>query len=579
MSNRRGLAFCIVAGLGLHVWPHGADAAIKVPGCADLTKFAKEVDLTKMVPLNHAQGQGALPAAYMGPRVEEVFGQPTLAWSQDDIAQLVKQTGDCGNEAKKARNAADIQALTVLWQSLGHVRSTLGAVAVVEQRLDQRLKLLVEAEPSRPALASTAIIAKAAHEDSLASLQAASQALKENSVQVNAWHPAHAHAQAMIDLLREAPTQGWQRVIPPLEKRAAELQRWAMDDAKAAIIATPETLEGLRALPAAVTKIKADLGKWLPATELASLDTAAEARRNVVEDALVAKVVAAMEAAPASPETLVQLRALQQPNPLRQALSPQRIAALDAKLDARRTAIGDTVTDVQIKRLDSFPETMAGLQQLDAFKGETARGLEQFVGPTAATRFREAAVKRATRIGEAAFSPFQAAVRDLPETEDGLARLDRTLAEMKGPVATLEPSLQTRYTQVASKRHDEIEAAVKKEDARLAKLPLVGAVYTDPEWSARLEFRDKTRVYTAIPSFADCQMVASGNIAQGTRDLKCELKNVPLVQSTYEVDGDKVIIRIANADAGRGVEANYVFVRQGMWLKGDRYNFKRQADK
>jgi hypothetical protein len=383
----------------------------------------------------------------------------------------------------------------------------------------------------------------------------------------------------MIDLLREEPTQSWQRVIPPLEKRAAELQRWAVDDAKAALNATPETLEGLRAIPAVVAKTKADLGKWLPATELAGLDTAAEARRNAIEDVLVAKVVASMEAAPPSPETLVQLRMLQQPNPLRQVLSQQRVSALDAKLDARRTIIGDAVTDAQIKRLDSFPETMAGLQQLDAFKSETARGIEQFVGPAAATRFREAAVKRATRIGEAAFSPFRTAVRDLPETEDGLARLDRTLAEMKGLIATLEPSLQARYTEVASKRHDEIDAAVKKEDARLAKLPLVGAVYTDPEWSAKLEFRDRTRVYTAIPSFADCGLVASGNIAQATRDLKCELKNVPLVQSTYEVDGDKVIIRIANPDAGRGVEANYVFVRQGMWLKGERFNFKRQSDK
>ncbi|HKU69910.1 MAG TPA: hypothetical protein VJQ51_03640, partial [Burkholderiales bacterium] len=446
MPIRRGLAFSVFVGLGFQVSPHAADAAIKVPGCAELTTFAKEIDLTKMVPLNHAQGQGALPAAYMGPRVRDVFGQPTLAWSQDDLAQVVKQAGDCINEAKKARNAGDIQTLTVLWQSLGHVRSTLGAIAVVDQRLDQRLKLLVDAEPSRPALASATIIAKAAREDTLASLQTASQALKENSVQVNAWHPVHAHAQAMIDLLREEPTQGWQRVIPPLEKRAAELQRWAVDDAKAAINATPETLEGLRALPAVVTKTKGDLGKWLPAAELASLDTAAEARRNAIEDSFVTKVVATMEAAPATPETLVQLRALQQPNPLRQMLSPQRVAALDAKLDARRAVIGDAVTDAQIKRLDSFPETMIGLQQLDAFKGETARGIEQFVGPAAATRFREAAVKRATRIGEAAFTPFQTAVRDLPETEDGLARLDRTLAEMKGPVATLDPSLQARYT-------------------------------------------------------------------------------------------------------------------------------------
>lgn len=146
-------------------------------------------------------------------------------------------------------------------------------------------------------------------------------------------------------------------------------------------------------------------------------------------------------------------------------------------------------------------------------------------------------------------------------------------------LASLDPAVQAHYTDATTKRREEIAAAVKKEDAGLAKLPLVGAVYADPEWSARLEFRDRSRVYAAIPSFADCAMVASGNIAQATRDLKCELKKVPLVQSTYEVDGDKVIIRLSNPDAARGVEANYVFVRQGASLKGERFNFKRQADK
>jgi hypothetical protein len=565
--------------LALIAAAHAAHAAIKVPGCADLTQFGKEIDMAKMVPLNRAQGQFVMPAAYMAPRAEQLFGQPTLAWSQDDVAQIVKQTGDCANEAKKARNVPDTQALTVLWQSLGHVRGTLGAIVVNEQRLDQRLKLLIEAESSRPALASVTIVAAAAHEDTAASLQTAAQALKDNSVQVNAWHPVHANAQAMLDLLRSAPTQSWQRIVPPTEKRAAELQRWAVDDAKVAINATPETLEGLRAMPAALAKIKGDIGKWLPATELAGLDAAAEARRNAVEDALVAKVAASIEAAPASPDTLVQLRALQQANPLKAVLSPQRSAALDAKIDARRTATGEAVTDAQIKRLDSFPETMAGLQQLDAYKTETSRGIEQFIGPAAATRFREAAGKRASRIGETAFGPFRTALRDLPENEDGLAKLDHALAEMKTPLASLDPALQARYTEASTKRHDEIAAAVKKEDARLAKLPLVGAVYTDPEWSARLEFRDRTRVYAAIPSFQDCQMVASGDITKGPRDLKCEIKNVPLVQSTYEVDGDKVIIRLANPDAIRGIEANYVFVRQGGWLKGERFNFKRQGDK
>jgi hypothetical protein len=64
-----------------------------------------------------------------------------------------------------------------------------------------------------------------------------------------------------------------------------------------------------------------------------------------------------------------------------------------------------------------------------------------------------------------------------------------------------------------------------------------------------LEFRDRKRVYVTNPA--------------------------GMVEGTYEVDGDRVIVRIPNS--------NFVLKREGSWLRGGSgmmaMDFRRQPDK
>ena len=419
-----------------------SQAAITSPSCTDLAKLGTEIAPGQVVPINDTPSRLTLPAVFAGPRLQQVFGAPALSWSQADLAAAIKVTGDCAATAKKERKAPETQALTALWQSLGAVRSTLGAVAATEPKIDAGLKTLVEAAPSRAALDALMVTASVRGGGADA-MQKSAKDLKDSSVRLNAWEPVHTQAQNLVAALRDVPTASWARVFPPVDKRIGEVRQWVMDDAMAKINAVPETVQGLGALDPMTKKNQAELAAALPEADLAKLAAAAVTRRGNVEDALVNQEAARIDALPATPDGLNQLRAAQA-GPVRAALSAPRGATLDGKIAARRDAIGAAVTDEQIKRLDQYPATMAGLTDLTVFKTNTARGLEGLAGPAAAARFSEAATLRSTKIAEDALPPFEKALAELPLTDDGLAELDNALEQIKQPIQSLEPAIRSR---------------------------------------------------------------------------------------------------------------------------------------
>lgn len=520
-----------------------ADAAIKSPACPELAALGQQIVPGKVVPINATPSRFTLPAAFVSPSFEQMYGAPALAWSPDDMAAAIKQSADCIAAAKKARNAAETQALANLWRSLGALRATLGSIAVMEPRLDATLKALLEDPPSRGAL--DALMAAASVRDGSAnSMQKAAKDLRDSAYRLHASDPALIHAETLFKMLSDVPAKSWGRVFPPIDKRIVEVRQWVIDDVHAQINATPETLQGLQGLGRLLQKARTELAVSLSEAELAQLDVAAKTWHEAIEDALAAQEAAKIDAIPATAEGLNQLRLTQQ-SQVRTALSPARVAALDQRIAARREAIGSAVTDEQMKRLDAFPSTMAGLTDLDAFKNRTIRDLEALAGAAAAARFGDAATKRATAIGDAAFGPFHQALGEMPATEEGLAELDNALAQITGPIDGLKAPVQARYVEAAAQRREEIVRAVEKENARLAKLPLSGSIFVDRETQAKLEFRNRSRLYLTMFD--------------------------QTVEAEYGVDGDRVIIRLPNG--------NQVFTRQGAWIRGQDLNFKRQTDK
>ncbi len=544
-NSLRDLAIATV-GLASLVFPTaGEAAAIKSPGCADLAAFGREVDLKQATPINKAEGRITIPTALAGPKVQQLFGVPALAWTPDDVAAASKLITDCGNQAKKAKDTVTYQGLQAAWAGVGAIRQTTGAIAGNQQKLEQWHKTLLQDEPSRPAVVVLTILSDA-KDGTAAGIKRVLQELKDHSTRVNGWSPVHTHAQNFVTALNDAPTAAWDPLFPPLEKRAEELRRWAMKDAGDALAAVPMTPDGLRLLDNAVKKNKLELTGGLTPAQLADLDLAGAARRNAIEDDLAAKELAQINNAPANEQGLNALRA-EQASPVRALLAANRVAALNTRLAARRDEIGNAVADEQIKRLDPFPDTLAGLREIDTFKNNTGRGLETLAGPAPAQRFREAATKRATEIGKAAFVTFNKALGEMPATAEGLTALDGALEQVRGPVGSLDASVRSQYLDAASKRRAEIVEAVQKEDARLAKLPLSGAVFAEPGGDgAKLEFRSGSKVYVTV--FKDQTIAAD-----------------------YETDGDKVIVKLPGG--------NQVLTRDGAWIKGSGMNLKRQTAK
>jgi hypothetical protein len=519
-----------------------AKAAIKLPSCPELSQLGQEIVPNQVVPINETPSRFTVYAAYMTPKFEALFGAPALNWSVQDADAAIKLAVDCANEAKKARSKPDIAAHTAAWRGFGALKSTLGAIAATEPKLDAGLKYLLDDPQSRLTL-DVMIIVASVRDGSAEAMQKTAKDLKDSTFRHNVSSSVHSHGQNLLKVLSDAPHASWARVFPPLDQRIAEMRQWAIEDAKAQFGAIPESVQGLQKLEPLLKKAKAELSFALGEAELASLDQTAADRRNAIEDSMLAQEVAAIEAAPENVAGLNQLRAAEQ-SPVKAVLSAPRAATLNEKIAARRQTIGSVVTDEQIKQLEQFPEDMAGLRDLHGFKTGTANGLQILVDSAAAAKFSEAASTRADKIGEAAFGPFQKALYDIPATEEGLAELDNALREIEEPIRGLSKPVQARYVEAAVKSREKIIAAVQKEDERLAKLPLKeGAVFVDREVGAKLEFRDKNRVYMTVFN--------------------------QTMEAEYEVDGDRVVIRQPTG--------NHVFTREGPYIRGMDLNFKRQA--
>ena len=129
-----------------------AEAAVKIPGCAELSAWGKELAPNATTPINPTPSRFSIPTSFASPRFEQDFGLPAVDWTADDVATAVKATGDCANAAKKARNKDDITALTALWRGFGGLRATVGALAASEAKLDKGLQVLLDDPPSLEAL-------------------------------------------------------------------------------------------------------------------------------------------------------------------------------------------------------------------------------------------------------------------------------------------------------------------------------------------------------------------------------------------------------------------------------------------
>jgi hypothetical protein len=505
--------------------PGIAAAAINAPGCPALVQWSQSFDAnarTSLSPSNRL----AIHTELLGPKMEQVFGKPALQWVAEDFTQANNQFRACQGEAKKAKRNPEITTLETLRVAIVQsLAGTLYHVNAATTNADNELKAVLAQPPSRDLFRVLAAIRKVRPGGNQSNLVYAD--LDQMRV------PFAQNGRNISITVRDGPASLGERMFQAVDKPYQELMPKVIAEADAALKAPPETPEGLRMIDGVLAQTKAELGRALPPEEIAKLEQTGQTKRAQIEDAIIAKEKARIDATPSGMEGLMALQQIGMSAPV-QGVSATKVNDLKTHLLQRRETVVNGVVDQQIAKLDSFKGTLDGLREMDGFQLQMARQIEGLGSAAAATKFKSAADQKLSKLGRDAFPSFRSTVTGYPDSRVGMGNLDSTMRSLQPTLARLEPDVQKQYTDIAAKKQADIMAAIKAEDAKLAAMPLAGGKFVDPDGNAGIEFRNKTRAY----------IIMMGQMSE----------------VEYELDGDKVILK-----SPRG---NQVLVKDGVWLRG-----------
>jgi len=582
----------LLGSLLLALVPAGEAATLASPQCDALAAWAQGLDAKDRWQLNSANEELWLPVHFSGPETEALFGKPVLAWSRDEAVALSKHARRCARQARRAKQKAESKALRALRHvAYYRVAPRLKRMEANRAKLEEELDALLGVAPSRPALLALASLREMG--------PGGAMAWEDRRKLRSAQDPASNHAGRVVAALRGLPDSATEDVRAPIEERFHEVRGLIVAELEQSLGAVPGSLEGLKGLETMLAGSREELAGALMEQDFISLETAAAARRDAIEAVLLDEARARLAAVPedleglgaiedivsgpsavvlseprlgelreaaaarrvaveaavlaeemaklaAVPETLQGLGAVDDivSGPSAAALSEPRLGELREAAAARRQAISDALVAAEMAKLDDMPATLDGLQSLVSRERTVLRRLEGEVAAGSLAGFKGALAERYAELGREAFEEYSAALAALPETERGLKDLRALAGTVRAPVERMPEPVREEYAEVTAERRSVIAAAVEREEARLASLPLPGAVFVDSA-GPRFEFRDDTRVYLTL-----------------TEEVT--------VEAEYEVDGDRIVFRTP--------QGNMVLSREGAWLKGHGLELKRQAE-
>lgn len=526
-----------------------ADAAITMPDCDALLAYSatlKDAPPWRIGPHNRVL---VLPGVFEQPGFAATFGTRALSLSDADLKTAHQALSACWHRYRAQRNRAATAAIATLDRALRHVGAVRHAIAGSEQQFDADFARLLALPASRDQLAALAVLDRAHGKDG--SVAAARHFLDHDIDTTRQIHgDAYRLVSGLLRTLQYGPDHLIDRAYPALAETRTALAGALLAKAAAQIAALPPTAAGLASLDTLGRQDRRAYTLILPRPMAADLDTTIAARRTAIRGAITDRLTAAIDAAPASPQGYGQLAAIAA-GPDFAALDATRQAAIKARIATRRGAILDHAVTQATAKLASFPATPTGLSGLAAYHRQVQAGIAPAAGRARMARFETVFRTRAAVIGAAALSGFTATLGALPANQKGLADL-AAIARDDGPVfVALPPDLQQRYAAALSARHDAIRQAIAAEDAKLAALPLQGAVYADKQSEIAVRFRSATNATVAI---------GNGNASPTMLDV------------TWEQDGASVILR--------GLpQGNLVFLREGDALLGNGLHLERMGDR
>jgi hypothetical protein len=485
-------------------------------------------------------GRARFNALFAEPATAALFGKPVLAWTPEEARALSNHLAACADTLRRAGNRDATAALGLLrTQAQRDLPAYLTALEEARAAAPRAIAELAEAPPSLALLRFHRAVAALGTADDAAT--------RANQATSGLGGVPRNSARTLLAALRDLPAAEIAPAIAPVAARLDPLATAVADALVAELAAMPATVAGLQQLDRRLQQALPDYGPQIGAAETARVEAAVAARRLAVGEALrdeVLRQVAVIPVAPMAGQMLDRLRQ-QAAQSSGAAIGPEGMRAIEAAIAARRTAIGAELVTQVLAAVAASPATLPGLAGLKRLETEPAapafldlagsagmdrirqaaaarRGVlgaevaaalvaqaaavppeaEAFAAldrlaapatldllpPAEATRVKDAAAARRTAVAAAMLPGFRTGLAALPQTDEGLARLDTDVLPEIASWPDSASAERDRFAALAQERRAAILAAVNRAEAG----PMRGRVYEGD--ALKLEFMDRTRV-------------------------------------------------------------------------------------
>ncbi|MCO5119289.1 MAG: hypothetical protein M9951_06600 [Burkholderiaceae bacterium] len=270
----------MVLALGVVMSPVGAEAAVSIPGCAQMDAWAANAESSPMWSPNDIGSRKSITGHLFSDEATRLFGAPVLQWTVDDAAAVRRAMIDC-RRANKDRGVG--KSYNFLQSQISsRLSNYLKDLAEARAAIDSALDGLQAVPASAPLLRFYTLMSKASDKAAYGRMNEAANQLGAQS----------RTARPLVMALRDMPTEEIRASVEPQGAERADAMRQAVtDDLVASVAGIPASGRGLEQIARAQTDFPKSYGEVLSAEQMAAIQKALAERKRAIGEEIVAITV------------------------------------------------------------------------------------------------------------------------------------------------------------------------------------------------------------------------------------------------------------------------------------------------
>jgi len=406
-------AITLAAGVILAASSHAAEP--NKPECAALENWAATIDEEdRVAPVEGSRAW--IPQAFLEPTFAELFGVPALSWSYDAAGDMSGHVLECGHAAG---NAGRMDARKALYNLRGYFVSNLRGVLNQQARQEAAAQRAAEREKERREREAAAA--------KLAAERAAERERREAELRAQREEQQRARAEAQAEAQRQAQERQPQGTLGPAassggvvsdkgEVPVSDYGQKVVAEYREKIAEAEDSAASLQRLARWEREIKQRVPKFAGDEAATALLEQIAAKLGPIRTATVDGFKRSIDSVSiTSDRTFVARIEEKVALAAKVDLTPEQFAAIEAHARSRQQPRADRALEAAEEALDAFPESMKGLDALQADFVQMRADVVDRGSEAARTSYLAAARARLTEIAREALPEFEEFVNGMED--------------------------------------------------------------------------------------------------------------------------------------------------------------------